>query len=82
MTEEQEILVILMEECAEVTQEASKILRFGSEDKDRIEKEIADVLTMVELLSRHDYIDVSVLEDHIQAKLDKLREWSRIRIPD
>lgn len=30
---ERELLVILMEECAEVTQAASKLLRFGKENR-------------------------------------------------
>ncbi len=30
---EREILIVLMEECAEVTQAASKLLRFGKENR-------------------------------------------------
>jgi len=80
MTEQEELLVILMEECSEVIQEASKMIRFGDTDSDRIEKEIGDLLCMIELLSEYEMIDPSILEDHIQSKRDKLREWSSLQI--
>jgi len=80
--EREELLVILMEECAEVTQEASKLIRFGHSDFDRIEKELGDLLCMVELMCRRDMIDSSVLMDHIDAKKEKLKEWSSLHIDD
>lgn len=80
MTEQEELLVILMEECSELSQEASKLIRFGGTDFDRIEKEIGDLLCMIELLSEYEMIDPSVLQDHIQSKRDKLKEWSSLQI--
>ena len=55
---EREILIVLMEECAEVTQAASKLLRFGKENRpdngvsnvETLSKEVGDLrymLTMV-----------------------------------
>ena len=78
MTEQNEILTILMEECAEVTQEASKLIRFDDTDPDRIEKEIGDLLCLVEIMVQKRIIDGSVLESHMNAKRDKLKTWSEI----
>lgn len=80
MTEREELLVILMEECGEVIQEASKLLRFDDTDSDRIEKEVGDLLCMIELMCQKDLIDSNILEPHMNAKRDKLTEWSNITI--
>jgi len=80
MTEQEELLVILMEECSEVIQEASKMIRFMNKNPYRIEKEIGDLLCMIELLSEYEMIDPSILEDHIQSKRDKLKKWSSLQI--
>ena len=44
-----EILTILMEECAETSIECSKVIRFNIDNTERLEKELGDVLMMVEL---------------------------------
>ena len=76
--ERDEILVVLMEECSEVIQEASKLIRFDDTDQDRIEKEIGDLICMIEILGQKGIIDTSVLVDHMNAKRDKLKTWSNI----
>jgi len=76
--ERDEILVVLMEECSEVIQEASKLIRFDDTDQDRIEKEIGDLICMIEILGQKGIIDPSVLIDHMNAKRDKLKTWSNI----
>jgi len=76
--ERDEILVVLMEECSEVIQEASKLIRFNDTDQDRIEKEIGDLICMIEILGQKGIIDTSVLVDHMNAKRDKLKTWSNI----
>ena len=76
--ERDEILVVLMEECSEVIQEASKLIRFDDTDQDRIEKEIGDLICMIEILGQKGIIDTSVLIDHMNAKRDKLKTWSNI----
>lgn len=55
---ERELLVILMEECGEVIQAASKLIRFGREDRpdeakplsnvDYFSAEVGDVKTMIQ----------------------------------
>lgn len=80
MNKKEELLVILMEECSEVIQEASKLIRFDDTDPDRIEKEIGDLLCMIELMCKKKIIDSSVLTEHMEAKRDKLRQWSNLVI--
>jgi len=85
-----EVLLILQEECAEVTQAVSKCMRFGPDQmkpgKERtnismLEEEIGDLFAMVELLVDLG-VGVTVPGIH-QAKLNKfakLKEWSNLTI--
>lgn len=83
-----EILLILQEECAEVTQAISKCFRFGPDQmkpgKDRtnismVEEEIGDLLAMVELLCKQE-VGVSTvgLISAKTKKMEKLKQWSNI----
>lgn len=85
-----EVLLILQEECAEVTQAISKCFRFGPDQmkpgKDRtnvnmLEEEIGDLFAMVELLTD---LDVGVTVEGIQQakmkKFEKLKTWSNLNI--
>lgn len=80
MNKKEELLVILMEECSEVIQEASKLIRFDDTDPVRIEKEIGDLLCMIELMCQKKIIDSSVLTQHMDAKRHKLKQWSNLHI--
>lgn len=80
-----ELLVILMEECAEVIQEASKIIRFGEDNEyngetavQRLEKELGDLQCMVDLLHGADMISYTKLDDYAEAKYEKLKKWSNL----
>jgi NTP pyrophosphatase (non-canonical NTP hydrolase) len=85
-----EIILILAEECAEVTKEISKIMRFGPDQckpgKDRtniqvLEEEIGDLLAMVELLvDKNVGVTNNGLELAKKAKFEKLKKWSNITI--
>jgi NTP pyrophosphatase (non-canonical NTP hydrolase) len=77
MTEKQELLTILMEECSEVAIEAAKIIRFSNDDQkhcDTLESEIGDLLCMVKLLEEHQFIRMSNVEHCIDAKREKLKK--------
>jgi hypothetical protein len=81
MTQEEELLVILMEECAEVQQEASKLIRFGSEtwaDVLNFEKEVGDLMCMIALCVEYDLIDEETVQNHALAKMEKLKKWSNV----
>jgi NTP pyrophosphatase (non-canonical NTP hydrolase) len=85
-----EILLILMEECAEVTQAISKAFRFGPDQikptKDftniyMVEQEIGDLLAMVDLLvSKNIGVTTQGLNTAKAAKLEKLKQWSNIDV--
>jgi hypothetical protein len=63
---EEQLLITLGEECAEVIKEASKCLRFGPDNnhqsttpRHRLELEILDLLAMVELLEEEGFINIT-----------------------
>ena len=78
-TWKQQLLIITMEECGELTQTCSKVLRFGFEEKiDEVAKEAGDVLTMIDLMVEHGWITTEQLENRKQIKRNKLKIYSDI----
>ena len=85
-----EILLILQEECAEVTQAISKCFRFGPDQmkpgKDRtnvnmLEEEIGDLYAMVELLVDMKVgVTQNVINKAKKQKFEKLKKWSNLTI--
>ena len=91
MNEEfREMLLILQEECAEVTQAVSKCFRFGPDQlkpgKDRtnismVEEEIGDLFAMVELLVEANVgITIQGIQTAKMNKFQKLKQWSNLKI--
>lgn len=83
----QEILTILVEECAEVTQLACKIQRFGlnsshpsdpTTNKQLLTSELGDLLAMINLLIEASEIDPIAVESAKAAKILRLHTWSKI----
>ena len=74
-----EILTILMEECGEVIQECSKILRFDN-DYSNLEKELGDLQAMVSLLHSDDRVSYTEMDIYEQQKFDKLKRYSNLEI--
>ena len=72
-----ELLTILAEECAEVIVECSKIHRFDN-DFSKLEKELGDLICMIELLHEDGHIDESKIDRRIKAKRKKLEKYSNI----
>jgi NTP pyrophosphatase (non-canonical NTP hydrolase) len=78
-----EIYDILIEECAEVIQAVSKVKRFGIDsvdetNRDRLEQEIGDLLTMIDLLYVKGIINEKNVLEAQQRKISKLKLWSKI----
>ena len=78
-----EVLLILQEECAEVTQAISKCFRFGPDQmkpgKDRtnvnmLEEEIGDLLAMVDILLINNMVNWGNLHRAKRAKIEKLKK--------
>ena len=81
MNRNEELLIILMEECAEVQQEASKLIRFGSNtwaDVLNFEKEIGDLLCMIDLCYKQGLISEDAIIHAAEAKREKLKKWSNL----
>ena len=79
----QQLLVITMEECGELVQACSKILRRQELYADtkyvqNLKDEIGDVYTMINLLVEHDVVSWTDLEERVNYKKIKLKQWSDI----
>lgn len=76
--ERDELLTILMEECAELIQECSKCIRKGDYDSKTLRDEIGDVMAMINLLHDWDLFSWVECEDRIEVKREKLKMWSNL----
>jgi len=87
MTNEQYLLTLLAEECAEVGQRATKAIRFGLEDpkgaqpgfssnKERLIEEINDLLVVVEMLFGENYVD-KTQQNNKKEKIQKYTQLSK-----
>ena len=78
-------MCITMEECGELTQRCSKIMR-KYETLDLIEEaqrvklveELGDVFCMMELMVDHNITDWIELQERADVKLEKLKKWSTL----
>ena len=78
-----ETLLVLQEECAEVSQAICKIFRFGTDAKYNLksnqqvfEEELGDLLCMIEILLDQDMIDIDNIHVAMAKKKAKLKVWS------
>jgi NTP pyrophosphatase (non-canonical NTP hydrolase) len=80
----EELLIILMEECAEVSQAASKCMRFGlpsthpegaQSNQLRLESEIGDFMAMVRLLTEEYNLNMDNIIAAADAKLVKVEKY-------
>ena len=80
--EKEELLVIFMEECAEATVEASKIIRFGQNDEEigSLAREVGDLVCMINLLEEYGIINRSQINQYALAKKEKLKKWSNLNL--
>jgi NTP pyrophosphatase (non-canonical NTP hydrolase) len=82
----EELLVILSEECAEVSQAASKCIRFGmtathplhpESNQLRLEQELGDFLAMMKLLIEENSLNEANIMSAAEAKLIKVEKFMR-----
>ena len=78
LTEYQELLVITMEECGELIQACSKALRRQDIDDQNLRDEIGDVMCMIELMQEWDIVGWTEIENRVEHKRDKLKQWSTL----
>jgi NTP pyrophosphatase (non-canonical NTP hydrolase) len=84
--QQNEVMLITLEECAEVIQAISKVFRFGIDsvhngvsNKEHLEEEAGDLLCMLEMLMEHNVLSRSVVAEAKFAKRAKLAKWSNIK---
>ena len=81
----QQLMCITMEECGELTQRCSKMMRKFSTIEDATEQqrkllleEAGDVLCMIELMVEHGLLTNEELGVRVNYKRDKLKTWSNL----
>ena len=82
LNEHQQLLVIMMEECGELIQACSKLLRrqeelyHNSRYVQQLKDEMGDVYTLLDLMHEWDVVSWTEMEDHREEKREKLSKWS------
>ena len=81
----QQLMCITMEECGELTQRCSKMMRKFSTIEDATEQqrkllleEAGDVLCMIELMVEHGLLTNEELGVRVNVKRNKLKTWSNL----
>ena len=76
----QEMLVITMEECAELSQACSKLIRFEDDrteqDISNLQDEIGDVMCMIDIMKHSGLVSEEQIEERKKVKKEKLMKWS------
>ena len=72
------MLVITAEECGELIQACSKVIRSNGETKylRNLQDEVGDVVCMIELLIANDLVTEEQIADRVREKKQKLKKWS------
>ena len=80
MDYDKELLTIMMEECGEVIQACSKIIRFGADANNlsNLEKELGDLYQMMELAHQYDLVSWTRIDEASDKKREKLATWSSL----
>tara|TARA_Y100001937_G_scaffold55048_1_gene75842 strand:- start:363 stop:614 length:252 start_codon:yes stop_codon:yes gene_type:complete len=78
MKKREEALVITMEECGELVQACSKVIRTKEDTKymRKLQDEIGDVMTMIEILKISGFVTDKQIQDRMKEKKKKLMKWS------
>jgi|TARA_B100001964_G_C13890645_1_gene447069 NTP pyrophosphatase (non-canonical NTP hydrolase) len=76
----EELLVITMEECGELIQACSKMIRNPLSENvlENLVEEAGDVQCMVELLQEFDLVSWKSIEKRVNIKRNKLKKWSSL----
>jgi NADH pyrophosphatase NudC (nudix superfamily) len=89
-TNRHEVLVLLMEECAEVIQECSKCIRGGFQFKatstnelflDRLKKELVDLKLIITTFDDLEPTSQEQFDKWTREKLEKLSRWTDVFLP-
>jgi len=76
-----ELMTITMEECGEVIQACSKVMRFpGEQSTEMLKKELGDLYCMIEIMIEKQMLTYTDLVKGSKAKRDKLKVWSNLEL--
>ena len=80
MKKREEMLVITMEECGELIQACSKMIRSKGKTKylRNLQDEIGDVMTMIEIMKMSGLVTDEQIADRMVEKKEKLMKWSML----
>lgn len=85
INELQQLMIITAEECGELTQRCSKIVRkYSTKDqiqedqKTKLLEEVGDVYCMIDLMTQHGILDWQHIYARSSAKKEKLKKWSTL----
>ena len=80
-----EVYAITQEECAEVVQAISKVMRFGLDsahngrtNREHLTEEVGDLQCMIDLLVERGVCDMVEVKRAAERKRQKLTQWSTI----
>ena len=79
----QQLLVLTMEECGELVQSCSKLLRRAELYSDgeyvkNLKEELGDVYAMIDLFVEWDVVSWTEIEERRNVKRKKLSKWSEL----
>ena len=79
----QQLMIITAEECGELTQRCSKVVRkfkhideITDKEREKLLEEVGDVYCMIDLMTVHGILDWKHIYTRSSAKKDKLKIWS------
>ena len=79
----QQLMIITAEECGELTQRCSKIIRkykdfneIQDDQRNKLLEEVGDVYCMIDLMTEHGVLEWKHIYARSSAKKDKLKTWS------
>ena len=80
MDKQTEALVITMEECGELTQACSKVIRTNQKEEymRELTKEVGDVMCLIDLLVQNNLVDENDIKLCAKKKREKLMKWSNL----
>ena len=78
LDEYQELLTVTAEECGELIQACSKAMRKQDIEYENLKEEIGDVMCMLELLVEWDIVSWTEIEDRVEYKRNKLKQWREL----
>ena len=81
----QQLMCITMEECGELTQRCSKIIRkyeeinqVEEEQRIKLLEELGDVQCMIELMIKNKVVTWDEVQARVKDKKEKLKKWSTL----